>query len=81
MFKTFFNKLTPETRKKFAANSGTTLGYIEKHFLSPDPLKRKVPRPELMAKMVDASAGELNYKELADYFYIEKSRAYKNKAA
>lgn len=81
MFKSFFNNLPPDARKQFAANSGTTLGYIEKHFLSPDPLKRKVPRPELMAKMVDASRGELNFKELADYFYVEKSRAYKNKAA
>lgn len=81
MFREFFQSLTPEQRQQFADDSGTTLGYIEKHFMSRDPVKRKVPRPELLDKMVKAGGGSFNHKELADYFYIEKARAYKNNAA
>lgn len=81
MFRTFFFSLSADDRQQYAQKAGTTVSYIEKHFLSPNPVKRKMPRPELLDRLVNASEGELTHKELADYFYIEKARAHKKQAA
>lgn len=75
MFRKFYLSLSPFEKERFAAKAGTTQRYIESHFLSADPMKRKVPRPELLSKMVSASEGALTYKTLAHYFYIEKALA------
>lgn len=77
MFREYYLSLCPVDREVFAAKSGTTQKYIAAHFLSADPTKRKVPRPDLLNKMVSASNGKMTYKALADYFYVEKALAIK----
>ena len=81
MFRRYYNSLSPSEKEFFAAYIGTTSNYIGTHFMSKDPLKRKTPRIGLLNKMVEASDGKLTYKGLAEYFYIDKARALKSKAA
>lgn len=75
MFRKFYLSLSSLEKERFAIKSGTTQRYIESHFLSPDPAKRKVPRPDLINKMVTASSGALTHESLAHYFYIDKALA------
>lgn len=64
-FRDFFLDMSEIERTKYAKSAGTTVGYIKTHLIT----KYKVPRPELMNRLVDASKGELTMSDLTDFFY------------
>lgn len=74
-------KKSEAEREKYVQRVGTTRRYVEGYLTSPDPLKRKVPRPKMIMQMVVASKGKLSYEGLANYFYIQPAKAWREDKA
>lgn len=73
-FKTFYQGLSADDRKRFAAIAGTSTRYIEVHLMS----RRKIPKPALMASLADACAqlgAALTQDDLLAFFYRTTSTA------
>jgi len=79
-FSDWYKALPALERESFAARAGTTTGYIETHLIAPEN-RRKVPRRELMARLINASDGALKFAELAAYFYGQPMTKGKGQAA
>lgn len=66
-FKEFWDQLTDEQKEAYAAQAGTTANYIRQHLVP----ARRVPRREFMARMVEATEGQVSQREMLDHFYAE----------
>ncbi|MGQ7937334.1 hypothetical protein [Paraburkholderia sp. D1E] len=66
--KTFYQGLSGDQRKRFAAIAGTSTAYIEVHLLP----RRKMPRPRLIENLGNACAalgGAISQEDLLAFFY------------
>ena len=70
MFDKYYKGLTPKEKGEFAERSGVKLSTIRNAYLPKDPLKRRVPRPETLLRMIVASDNQLILLGLLDYFTI-----------
>jgi hypothetical protein len=64
-FKRWFLALPDEAREQYADRAGTTAYYISKQLVG----RRKVPRPDLMARLALASQGMFTLADLLTFFY------------
>lgn len=64
-FKEWFLQLSEQERARYATDAGTTPGYIRVHLIG----RRKIPRPELLRALSDASLGRFTVPELLAFFY------------
>lgn len=68
-FKLWYRSQTRAEKEAFAARANTTTKYIEKQLV----FGKRVPRPDLMRRLADASLGRIGYEDLVMYFYGEKA--------
>lgn len=71
-FKTFYQALGQEDRKRFAKIAGTSTAYIEVHLVT----RRKIPKPALMAALATACGSfnsEITQEDLLSFFYRTSS--------
>lgn len=64
-FDEWFNGLSPDQKAAYAAEAGTTVGYIRVHLIRAS----KIPGVDLMEKLVAASHGIFTLSGLAAWFY------------
>lgn len=67
-FSDWYKELSTADREAYARRADTTVRYIETHLIAPEA-RRKVPRRDLMTRLIAASNGALSFPELAAYFY------------
>ena len=70
-FPDFFRGLSDQQRERYADRAGTTVEYIRVHLIR----AKRIPRPDLMDSLVQASAGAVSRKELLDHFYPPSAEA------
>jgi hypothetical protein len=70
MFDVFYRSLSMRDRNVFIQNVGLSRDTIKNSYLSVDPLKRRIPKPETMVSMIKNSKGQLNIITLLDYFHV-----------
>lgn len=63
----YWQILSKEERKRFAADAGSTVPYITRHLIGPSPTRE--PSPRFLRKLADASNGYLTRLDLFNYFY------------
>lgn len=68
-FRTYFTSLDSDGRKRFAKRARTSVMYIQLHLMATPP--RKVPRPDLMRRLVDATQGACSMRDVLNHFYAE----------
>ncbi len=73
-FSDWYKELPPSEREAYARRAETTTRYIETHLIAPES-RRKVPRRDLMTRLIAASNGALSFPELAAYFYGQMATA------
>lgn len=66
--KTYYTSLNDSQKIEFAQKAGTTIRYLESHLIH----RSRVPRPDLIKKLSDASNGKLPQKELILWFHEAK---------
>lgn len=68
-FRDFFMGMSQPEREAYAARAGTSHKYIFVAFASVKSGKpRKVPKPDLLRALVDASDGRISMAEALEYF-------------
>lgn len=67
-FRDYYLGLTPEQREDYATRAGTTLSYMPQ-LINERPYK--VPKPELMRGLAEASNGALTLEDVLMHFYGE----------
>lgn len=70
MFDVYYRGLSIPQRHKFIELTGLSKDTIKNSYLSQDPLKRRIPKPETMVSMIYASKNQLNIITLLDYFHV-----------
>lgn len=65
----YYRRLDAEAREQFAARAGTTRPYVEVHLLP----RRKIPRPDLMRRLADATQGAVGLGDMLNHFYSRPS--------
>lgn len=70
MFDVYYRSLTMKERADFIEKTGLSRDTIKNSYLSEDPLKRRIPKPETMVSMIKSSKGQLNIITLLDYFHV-----------
>jgi hypothetical protein len=68
-FKEFYSSLSVKEREKYAQDADTSCEYIRIHLVT----KKKIPRPELMQKLADASKGKLTLSDILEFFYTKQA--------
>jgi hypothetical protein len=78
----FFFSLDSDQREAFAAMADTTVNYIQKHLVLPNPEKRKSPSKTTMKNIAsacqqfrDEGLGAPTYQDILDFFYGEEGVA------
>lgn len=70
-FKDFFLSLSERDQVEYAERAKTTANYIRTHLIT----RYKIPRKDLMQRLVDASNGSLKINDLTSFFYEENKAA------
>jgi hypothetical protein len=70
-FRRFFLDMSEVDRAKYAAEAGTTAGYIQTHLIT----RYCIPRKKLLQGLADASKGAFKLTDLTSFFYSEKDAA------
>jgi hypothetical protein len=70
MFDVYYRSLTMQERAAFIEKTKLSRDTIKNSYLSTDPLKRRIPKPETMVAMIQASKNQLNIITLLDYFHV-----------
>ena len=65
-------KLTPYQNEAFADRVGTSPAYIQLHLMADPP--RKIPRPDLMRALADATDGACTFQDVLEHFYPDAAR-------
>lgn len=71
MFDIYYRGLSDVDKADFQRRSGLTADVIKNSYTRPDPLKRNMPRPETMVKMIQASGYALQPLALVEFFYLQ----------
>lgn len=71
MFDVYIRSLSKEKKEQFLQETGITKEVLRNCYLRPDPLKRNVPRPETLYRMVKASGFKLKPIALLEYFVFD----------
>ena len=66
----FYKSLSKNKREEFHRNTNISPATIKNAYMPKDPLCRKIPRPETMVAMINASDGRLTPMMLVDYFCL-----------
>lgn len=65
----YFFSLNKKGRARYAKRAGTTVNYIQNHLIRDH---RKIPKLDLMGRLVAATNGKINYKNMLIYFYKQR---------
>lgn len=67
ILRAYYDSLNSKEKMAYAERAGTSSQYIQIHLMSAPP--RKVPRPDLMRQLVDATDGACSLEEVLSHFY------------
>jgi len=64
-FKTWFQSMTQAERQVYADRAGVSKAYIDVFLIH----RRRVPRPDMIRKLADASLDRFTYRDLVAFFF------------
>jgi hypothetical protein len=64
-FKEWFQSMTQGERQVYADRAGVSKAYIDIFLIH----RRRVPRPQMMRKLAEASLDRFSYKDLVGFFF------------
>lgn len=70
-FKTWYRSMTPAEKREYARRAGLSQQYIEVHLV----YRRRVPRPDTMRRLAEASLGRLSYEDVVGFFLLSERPA------
>jgi hypothetical protein len=70
-FKTWYRSMTAEEKQEFARRAGLSQQYIQVHLV----YRRRIPRPDTMRKLAEASLGRLSYEDIVSFFLLSERPA------
>jgi hypothetical protein len=65
---TFFLNATPEEQRRFASKARTTVAYLKKNVFSSRATHQRVPRPDLMKRLSEATDGRFDLAAVSAFF-------------
>ena len=68
-WKNWYRGLNRAEREAYAQRAGTTTKYIEIHLMQ----RHRCPRPDLMARLADATLGRVSYEDLVMFFFAKNA--------
>lgn len=70
-YREYWESLGPEGRRQYAKRAGTTPEYIRVHLIPPagSSRQKKIPRPDLMERLIAATQGKVPRRDVLDHFY------------
>lgn len=66
-YRSYFVALNADQREAYARRAGTSSAYIQIHLMATPP--RKIPRPELLRALADATEGACSFQDMLAHFY------------
>ena len=64
----YFTSLSKEDQDSYAVRAGTTGAYLRTHVFAPKE-RRKIPRPDLIKKLADATKKKVSFDDVLSFLY------------
>lgn len=70
-YRDYFSGLHADQREAYAQRAGTSAAYVQIHLMASPP--RKIPRPELLRSLAEATEGACTFQDVLAHFYPDNA--------